>query len=101
MRLPAEQHGRDARGVKVTYKAHLSDRAAPGGLEAEWAPMRRVAEWDASGCNQVQANRTTEEGVLFVSAPPNLTEEPQREAIPHKCGAREVGPAPVSMLGAA
>ena len=84
----AELHG----GVKVTYKAHLSDTTPMGGLDAEWAPVRRVTEWDASGCTQLQANRTTEEGVLFVSAPPDLTTEPKREAIPPKCGAREVGP---------
>ena len=71
----AEKHG----GVKVTFKKHLSDQA-DSYLEAEYGPIRRVTVTNASG-EIVEANRTTDEGVVFVTSPPNLTAEPAREEI--------------------
>ena len=40
----------------------------------------------------MKANRTTKEGILFVTSPPNLTSEPQREAFPAKCYRRGFDP---------
>ena len=74
----AIEHG----GVRVTFKTNLSDVKVYSN-DDEWAPVRRVEEVNAGGENLV-ANRTTDEGVLFVSAPPDLTSEPAREELPQK-----------------
>jgi hypothetical protein len=67
-------------GVKVTYKAHLSDTKISA-LEDEWLPVDTVTETTPS-MEEFKANRTSAEGVLFVRSPPNLTSEPAREQIP-------------------
>ena len=69
-------------GVKVTFKAHISD-GAPSTMDDEYGPIQRKYELNAEG-EQVQANRTTPEGVVFVSSPPSLTSEPKREPLPSK-----------------
>lgn len=69
-------------GVKVTFKAHISD-GAPSTMDDEYGPIQRKSELNADG-EQVQANRTTPEGVVFVSSPPSLTSEPKREPLPSK-----------------
>lgn len=65
-------------GVKVTYKDRLSDEATA--TEAEWLPIEKILRRTSLGGQQVEANVTTADGVVFVPYPPNLLEEPKREA---------------------
>ena len=59
--------------VKVTYKDRLSQKASE--LECEWKPIRRVTD-----AQKRERNVTTDEGVLYVIAPPRvLLSEPHRE----------------------
>ena len=69
-------------GVQVTFKKHLAD-GKPSHLDDEYGPVRRVVATDADG-ETVEANRTEEQGVVFLTRPPNLTTEPRREAFPGK-----------------
>lgn len=75
-------------GVKVTYKNRLS-YVPENANEAEWAPIERVDARTESGSSATAAsasaatsaprNVTTDAGVHFVGAPPDLRSEPLRE----------------------
>ena len=67
-------------GVKVMYKPKLS-WTGDGSREAEWGPIMTVFRpGPLPGSPAVECNQTTEEGVVFISRPPDLRSGPRREA---------------------
>lgn len=68
--------------VKVQYKQKVSWKG--NSQEAEWSPIQRgTAERptnDGVGLQEVALNESTPNGVIFVLRPPDLTNEPHREA---------------------
>ena len=63
-------------GVKITYKDRLSTKGTAD--EAEWLPITRILR-DGPGGSKIEANVTTDDGLIIIPRPPDLRFEPFRE----------------------
>ena len=75
--------------AKVTYKERVSYRGEAN--EAEWAPIERVSTTLGDG-STVERNVTQTRGVEFMSRPPDLRQEPRREAFSTKASRENATP---------
>ena len=74
--------------AKVTYKERISYSGGP--TEAEWAPIERLSQTMGDGSVQ-ERNVTQARGVEFMSRPPDLRQEPSREAFSKGEADKETG----------